>query len=126
MAPGHILQIFLRVTIQDQIGIAQRAIIDEIIQLRPLRHGYIQRVFNPGAVDGDFSPIKKRFGFSILAAGLPVDISTGWEPRTNKSPTCGGAVLFKSSSAPKKKNQYTLCTGFSWCRNAIQIRTISL
>ena len=44
MAPGHILQIFLWVTIQDQIGIAQWVIIDEIIQLRPLRHGHIQRI----------------------------------------------------------------------------------
>ena len=87
MAPGHIFQIFLRVTVQNQIGIAQRVIIDEIIQLRPLRHGYIQRVFNPGAVDGDFSPIKKRFGFSILAADLPVDIPTGWEPQAKQQPT---------------------------------------
>ena len=31
-APGHILQIFLWVTIQDQIGIAQWVIVDEIIQ----------------------------------------------------------------------------------------------
>ena len=30
MAPGHILQIFLWITIQNQIGIAQRVIIDEI------------------------------------------------------------------------------------------------
>ena len=33
------------------------------------------------------SPIEKRFGFSILAVVLPVDIPTRWEPRTNKSPT---------------------------------------
>ena len=33
------------------------------------------------------SPIEKRFGFSILEVVLPVDIPTGWEPRTNKSPT---------------------------------------
>ena len=43
MAPSHILQIFLRVTIQNQVRIAQRVVIDEIIQLRPLRHGHIQR-----------------------------------------------------------------------------------
>ena len=43
MAPSHILQIFLRVTIQNQIRITQWVIIDEIIQLRPLRHGHIQR-----------------------------------------------------------------------------------
>ena len=33
------------------------------------------------------SPIEKRFGFSILAAGLPVDIPTGWEPRAKQQPT---------------------------------------
>ena len=34
MAPSHILQIFLRVTVQNQIGIAQRIVVDEIIQFR--------------------------------------------------------------------------------------------
>ena len=29
------------------------------------------------------SPIEKRFGFSILAVVLPLDIPTGWEPRRN-------------------------------------------
>ena len=33
------------------------------------------------------SPIEKRFGFSILAAGLPVDIPTGWEPQAKQQPT---------------------------------------
>ena len=31
MAPSHILQIFLRVTVQNQIGIAQWVIIDEML-----------------------------------------------------------------------------------------------
>ena len=44
MASSYIFQIFLRVTIQNQVRIAQRVIIDEIIQLRPLRHGHIQRI----------------------------------------------------------------------------------
>ena len=57
MAPGCIFQIFLRVTIQNQIRISQRVIIDEAIQLRPLRHGHIQSILNPGAVNGNFSPI---------------------------------------------------------------------
>ena len=30
-APGHILQIFLWVTIQDQIGIAKRVIVDKVV-----------------------------------------------------------------------------------------------
>ena len=34
MAPGCIFQIFLRVTVQNQIRIAQRVIIDEIVQFR--------------------------------------------------------------------------------------------
>ena len=33
MAPSHILQIFLRVTVQNQIGIAQRIVVDEVVQL---------------------------------------------------------------------------------------------
>jgi len=47
MAPSHILQIFLRVAIQNQIRIAQRVIVDEIIQFLPLRHGHIQRILDP-------------------------------------------------------------------------------
>ena len=52
---------------------------------------------------------------------LPVDIPMGWEPRAKQSRTVTlltalrAAALFKSSFAPKKKNQYTMCTGFSWC-----------
>ena len=60
MAPDYVFQIFLRVAIQNQIRIAQRVIIDEIIQLRPLRHGHVQRILDPGAVDGDFSPVPEQ------------------------------------------------------------------
>ena len=42
MAPSHIPQIFLRVSVQDQIRIAQRVIVNKIVQLRSLRHGHIQ------------------------------------------------------------------------------------
>ena len=52
MAPSPILQIFLRVTVQNQIRIAQWVIVDEIIQLRSLRHGHIQRILDPGTVNG--------------------------------------------------------------------------
>ena len=47
MAPSHILQILLRVTVQNQIRIAKRVIVDEVVQLRPLRHGHIQRILDP-------------------------------------------------------------------------------
>ena len=57
-----------------------------------LRSAFRRKQKNPNP-----SPIEKGFGFSILAVVLPVDIPTGWEPRTNKSPTAGGTVLFKSS-----------------------------
>ena len=60
MAPGRILQIPLRVTIQNQIRIAKRVIVDEIIQLRPLRHGHIQCILDPGAVDRNLSPIPEQ------------------------------------------------------------------
>ena len=32
MAPGYILQIFLRVAVQDQIGIAQRVIVNKPLE----------------------------------------------------------------------------------------------
>ena len=49
MTSGHILQIFLRVTIQSQIRVAQRIIVDEVIQFRPLRHGHVQCILDPDA-----------------------------------------------------------------------------
>ena len=72
MAPIRIFQIFLRVTVQNQIGIAQRVIVDEIIQLRPLRHGHIQRILDPGAVDRDFSPILEQ---QLHAPGVHVEFA---------------------------------------------------
>ena len=72
MTSDHILQIFLRVTIQNQIRIAQRVIVDEIIQLRPLRHGHIQRILDPGAVDGYFSSIPEQ---QLHAPGVHVEFA---------------------------------------------------
>ena len=60
MAPSHILQIFLRVTVQNQIGIAQRIVVDEVVQFRPLRHGHVQFILDPSAVNGDHSPIPEQ------------------------------------------------------------------
>ena len=60
MVPSRIFQIFFRVAVQNQIRISQWVIVDEIIQLRSLRHGHIQRILNPGAVDRDFSPILEQ------------------------------------------------------------------
>ena len=73
MAPGHILQIFLRVTIQNQIRIAKRVIVDEIIQLRPLRHSHVQCILDPGAVNGDHSPIPEQ---QLHAAGVHVEMAS--------------------------------------------------
>ena len=69
MIPGYVFQIFLRVTIQNQIGIAQRVVVDEIIQLRPLCHSHIQCILDPGAVDGNFSSIPEQ---QLYAPGIHV------------------------------------------------------
>ena len=61
-------------------------------QTEPL-HSYGPYTKNPNP-----SPIEKRFGFSILTAVLPLDIPTGWEPRTNKSPT--GAFVAPPAVGP--------------------------
>ena len=105
MAPSHILQIRLRVTIQNQVCIAQRVIMDKIVQFRLLRHGHVQRILDPSAVDGDHSPIPENqlhaagvhvircyyergiVGRSKISGSLPVDIPTGWEPRAKQQPT---------------------------------------
>ena len=72
VAPSYIFQIFLRIAIQNQISIAQWVIIDKIIQLRPLRHGHIQRILDPGAVDGNFSSIPEQ---QLHAAGVHVEFA---------------------------------------------------
>ena len=72
MASSHILQIFLRVTVQNQIRIAQRIVVDEVVQLRPLRHGHVQFILDPGAVNGDHSPIPEQ---QLHAAGIHVEMA---------------------------------------------------
>ena len=74
-APGHILQIFLRVTIQNQICIAQWVIVDEIIQLRPLCHSHIQRILDSGAIDGNFSSIPEQ---QLHAPGVHVEFASSF------------------------------------------------
>ena len=72
MTSDHILQIFLRVTIQNQIRIAQRIVVDEVVQFRPLRHGHVQFILDPGAVNGDHSPIPEQ---QLHAAGVHVEFA---------------------------------------------------
>ena len=72
MAPSHILQIFLRITVQNQIGIAQRIVVDEVVQFRPLRHGHVQFILDPSAVNGDHSPIPEQ---QLHAAGVHVEFA---------------------------------------------------
>ena len=73
MAPSHILQIFLRVTVQNQIRIAQRVIVDEVVQFRLLHHSHVQRILDPGTVNGDFSPTSKQ---QLHAAGVHVEMAS--------------------------------------------------
>ena len=56
MASSYVFQILLRVTVQNQIRIAQWVVVDEVVQFSLLGHGHIQRILDPGTVDGDFSP----------------------------------------------------------------------
>ena len=72
MAPGYVFQVSLRVTVQNQIRIAQRIIVDEVIQFRPLCHSHIQRnrgiLLSEETKNPNPSPIEKRFGFSLFGA----------------------------------------------------------
>ena len=75
MASSHILQIFLRVTVQNQIRIAQRIVVDEVVQFRPLRHGHVQFILDPSAVNGDHSPIPEQ---QLHAAGIHVEFASSF------------------------------------------------
>ena len=67
MAPGCIFQIFLRVAVQDQIGIAQRVIIDKVVQFGLLCHGHIQRILETVVLlsKGEIDSKKVRVEFSL-------------------------------------------------------------
>ena len=69
VAPGCVFQVFLWITVQNQIGIAQRVIVDEVVQFCPLGHGHVQRILDPGTVNGNFSPIPEQ---QFHAAGVHV------------------------------------------------------
>ena len=94
MAPGHGFQVFLRVTIQNQIGIAQRIVVDEVVQFRPLRHGHVQCILDPSAVNGN---VKQKRQWTIC---LPVDIPTGWEPQRNLAVRALRVAFADFSTAP--------------------------
>ena len=94
MAPSPILQIPLRVTIQNQIGIAQRVIIDEVIQLGLPCHRHVQFILDPGAVNGN---VKQKRQWTVC---LPVDIPTGWEPQQNLAVRALRVAFADFSAAP--------------------------
>ena len=72
MALGYYFQIFLRIAIQNQIGIAKRVVLKKVVQFRLLRHGHIQRILDPGAVNGDHSPIPE---LQLHAASVDVEFA---------------------------------------------------
>ena len=72
MASGYVFQILLRIAIQNQIGIAKRVVLNKVVQFRLLRHGHIQRILDPGAVNGDHSPIPE---LQLHAASVDVEFA---------------------------------------------------
>ena len=72
MVPCYVFQVSLWVTVQNQIRIAKRVIVNKIVQLRSLRHGHIQCILDPGAVNGDFSSIPEQ---QLHAAGVHVEFT---------------------------------------------------
>ena len=73
MVLGCIFQVSLWVSIQNQNRVAQRIIVDEVIQFRLLRHGHVQCILDPGAVNGDHSPIPEQ---QLHAAGVHVEMAS--------------------------------------------------
>ena len=75
MAPGYVFQVFFWIAIQNQVRIAQRIIVDEVIQFRPLCYSHVQRILDPGAVDGDHSPIPEQ---QFHAPGVHVEFASSF------------------------------------------------
>ena len=72
MTSHHVLQILLWLAVQNQVCIRQWVIVDEVVQLRPLRHGHVQRILDPGAVNGNHSPIPEQ---QLHVAGVHVEFA---------------------------------------------------
>ena len=72
MTSSRISQILLWLTVQNQLSIRQRVIIDEVVQFSPLCHSDIQCILDPGAVDGNFSPIPEQ---QLHTAGIHVELA---------------------------------------------------
>ena len=72
MVPGYVFQVSLWVTVQNQIGIAKWVIVNKIVQLRPLRHGHVQRILDPNGVNKNFSPILES---QLHTAGVHVEFA---------------------------------------------------
>ena len=80
MASSHILQVFLRLAVQNQIRVAQRVIVDEIIQFRPLCAAALFKSSYPRLQLKGNGHVKQKRQWTVC---LPVDIPTGWEQRRN-------------------------------------------
>ena len=72
MAPSYGFQVSLRVTVQKHVRIAQWVAVNKVVPFRLLRHGHVQRILDPGAVDGDHSPIPEQ---QLHAAGVHVEFA---------------------------------------------------
>ena len=75
MTSHHVLQILLWLAVQNQICIRQQVVVDEVVQFRPLRHGHVQFILDPGAVNGDHSPIPEQ---QLHAAGIHVEFASSF------------------------------------------------
>ena len=72
MTSHHVLQILLWLAVQNQVCIRQWVIVDEVVQLRPLRHGHVQFILDPSAVNKNFSPILES---QLHTAGVHVEFA---------------------------------------------------
>ena len=84
MATGHIPQIFFRITVQNQIRVAQRVVIDSALRyfyscdlcdtsflIRFRTHSRLEQagiIIPEENKNPNPSPIEKRFGFSLIGA----------------------------------------------------------
>ena len=95
MTSCYIPQIFLWFAVQNQFCIRQRVVVNKIIQFRPLCAAALFKPSYPRLQLKGNGHVKQKRQWTVC---LPVDIPTGWEPRTNKSPT--GAFVAPPAVGP--------------------------
>ena len=92
---GYCFQIFLWITIQNQIGVLQRSVVDQPIKLRSLIHIVCHFILHGGAVDGEQRPLRQ---VQLHTGGVQVELTGQNLSHTRYLPMFKFRLVFRSGT----------------------------